>query len=282
MTAKRKKTKTLRVKKQSSTPAGTVVARRVVALLLIVTTLAGLGWVVVRGTQAVGRFLFSANPQFVIRQVHVSSDGGLPTEWLQRQADVEYGSNLFAIKPKEIERELKRVPKIQAVSVQRQLPDRLIIEVKERFAVAQISFKPKNRYPQTIDRFGVVMAPSGSSAQLPLIYGIPAFEDQRNLRPGTHINTGALQCALDVMEWCNTSRWGRLVKIASIDASYQDFLKVYLQDQTLVYVPLTRPQVLSGRLNRLVIAMQKAEELEKQLAQVDLTSDGINVPVKYR
>ncbi|MFC1468005.1 cell division protein FtsQ/DivIB [Verrucomicrobiota bacterium] len=282
MAAKRKKTKTLRVKKKSSTPVSTVIARRVVALLIVVAFIGGLGILAVKGAQAVGRFLFSGNPQFTIREVEISSDGQLPTEWLQRQADVGYGDNLFAVKPKAIRRELKRVPKIQAVSVKRQLPDQLIIDVKERFAVAQISFKAKNRYPQTIDQFGVVMAPSGRAGKLPLIYGVPEFEDQRNLRPGTNIKASALDCALEVLKWCNTSRWGAFVEVASIDASYQDFIRVYLADNTLVYVPQIRPNVLRGKLLRLANVLQIAREEGSQLAHVDLRSDGINVPTKPR
>lgn len=282
MAIKRKKTKALRVKKQSVTSGPTVAARRIVALLFIVAFFGGVGVLLVKSYQAAGRFLFSANPHFTVRRVDVSSDGRLSVEWLQSQAGVEYGDNLFALSPKEIERELKQVPKVQSVSVKRQLPDHLIIEVKERFAVAQISFKARNRYPQTIDRFGVVMAPAGNSDKLPLIYGVAEFEDQRNLRPGTNIKVSALHHALDVINLCNTTTWGRMIKIASIDAAYQDFIKVYLADETLVYVPQTRLEILEGKMRRLAAVLQIAHENQRQAAQVDLTSDGINVPVKYR
>lgn len=282
MAPKRKKTKTLRVKKQQNTSAGKVVARRVVALFLILIFFGGIGFLAVKGSQMVGRFLFASNPQFTIHQIKISSDGGLPTEWLQRQADVNYGDNLFAVKPEDIQRELRRVPKVQSVSVQRKLPDQLIVDVKERFAVAQISYKANNRYPQTIDRFGVVMAPAGNADKLPLIYGVSDFEDQRNMRPGTNIRASALHSALDVINLCNTSSWGRTIKVLSIDAAYQDFLKVYLDDNTLIYVPQTRPEVLEGKLRRLAAILQIAKENGRQAAEVDLTSDGINVPVKYR
>lgn len=282
MAGAKKKTKTLRVKKQSSTTGGAVAARRAMALLVIVAFLGGLGVLAVKGARATGRFLFSSNPQFTIRSIDISSDGGLPVEWLLGQADVEYGDNLFAVTSDDIQRELKRVPKIKSVSVRRQLPDHLVVDVKERFAVAQISFNAKSRYPQTIDPSGVVLAPAGGTEKLPLIYGVADFDDPRNLRPGTSIKTVALHHALDVISLCNSTTWGRMIKVASIDAAYQDFIKVYLDDDTLVYVPQTRLEILEGKMRRLAAVLQIANEKNEQVASVDLTSDGINVTVKYR
>ncbi len=126
------------------------------------------------------------------------------------------------------------------------------------------------------------MAPTGDTSKMPLIFGVSDFEDSRNLRPGTLIESAALRCALDILDWSEESQWGQFVNVASVDAAYQDFVRVYLNDGTLVFVPQVRPQILDGKMRRLASVLRFAEDSGRKLSRVDLTVDGINVPIIYR
>jgi hypothetical protein len=281
MAAKKKKTKTLRVKKQANTSVGTVFVHRILALLVLVLVIGGLGFFAVKGVQKAGESLFSENPQFTIAEMKISTDGVLPERLLKQLAKVEPGDNLFAVSAPQIEARLKLSPKIKSVEIERRLPCTLVIDVKERFALARISFKERDRYPKVIDSEGVVMEPIGNISGLPLIYGEPGLKEGSDLRPGATLSSPALQHSLDVIHLCNTTSWGRMIEIDSIDAGYQDFVKVYLKSKTLVYVPQTRPEVLEGKLRRLVVVLQAAGESGRIAKEIDLIADGINVPVKY-
>ena len=70
--------------------------------------------------------------------------------------------------------------------------------------------------------------------------------------------------------------------MSSIDAGYQGFIRVYLLDGTLVFVPQVRSQILDGKLRRLASVLRIAEDSGRQLSRVDLTVEGINVPSVYR
>jgi hypothetical protein len=281
MAVKKKKTKTLRVKKQTNTSVGTVFVHRILALLLLVVSVGGIVFFAVKGVQKAGQSLFSANPQFEIQEIHISTDGVLPERLLKQLAKVEIGDNLFELSAPQIEERLKLSPKIKSVAIERQMPGTLAIEVKERFALARISYKERDHYPKVIDSEGVVMEPIGNISGLPLIYGEPGLKEGGDVRPGATLSSPALQHSLDVIHLCNTTSWGRMIEIDSIDAGYQDFVKVYLKSKTLVYVPQTRPEVLEGKLRRLVVVLQAAGESGRTAKEIDLIADGINVPVKY-
>src|ERR1043166_5431301 len=105
-------------------------------LLIVVSTLL-LVW---QGGEMLLRRFVLENPAFAIRVLRIETDGVLGTEQLRTWAGVKLGDNLLALDLVRVERDLKRVPAIESVVVERVLPRTLILRVTEREPIAQVTF----------------------------------------------------------------------------------------------------------------------------------------------
>jgi len=271
----------MRLSAKKRTSPGSV-AGRSLAILMLLLFCAALLWLGGRGVLALQKTLFAENPHFTIREVEVGSDGRLSRAQILEYAGVESGMNLFKTDPAEIVRRLRRAPVVETVTVTRRLPDRLSIHIKERMAVAQISRGPNDRIPMDLDRHGVVMAPGAPGRNLPRIYGLRTPDPKQRLLPGLTLQDEGVRQALSVLGLCNTSHWGRYIKITGLDVQYDDMLKAELADGTQVLLPRGRPAVLESRLRLLATTVKVAEDQGRKLARVDLRSDVNNAYVTYR
>lgn len=249
----------------------TVAWRRAVTVVLLVLVLGGLGFGVKTGLDWVRRKLFSENPRFTIQHLVISSDGKISEDRIREFTGLSEGRNLFDFTFHEIESLLEKIPDVDTVYLQRQLPHTLIVKVRERVPVARITGRQAMRYPYVIDHRQMVMPPRLTSSTLPLIQGLDA-----DLRLGTTVNHPDVRTALDIIAKCeSTGNWRQYVQIESLDVRYQDYIDMRLKDGFQVKIPRYN---IAYNLRRLVATIQTMQINRETRRVIDLTVES-GIPV---
>ncbi len=182
------------------------------------------------GNMAVRHFIYE-NPAFAIRMVDVETDGVLSSEQIRTWAGVRLNDNLLALDLARVERDLKLVPAIEAVVLERVLPSGLRIRVTEREPIARVtlavpgSTNGAERTFLTLDAAGHFMFPvaaaqrampvSPTNEHLPVLTGIPS----RDMRPGRKSETPQVLAALGLVREFLRSPMAGLVDLKEINVA---------------------------------------------------------------
>ena len=249
-------------------------ARRVLSITLLVVVVALLFFGIKEGFEWIGRKLYSENPRFEIQHLEISCDGRLTEDRIREYTGIAEGMNLFAVKFKEVEKAMQRVPIVESVYLERQLPHTLIVKVKERIPVARITGKQSRRFPFVVDRYGVVLPPRQSASTLPLVKGIDS-----DLRLGLRAEHPDVDTVLTIISLCESTGYLRTyVQIESLDVQYDDFIDMRLQGGIRVRMPRYS---FKPKLQNLATVIKIAHGQGRRVKEVDLTLDSAKVPVTY-
>lgn len=189
------------------------------------------------GDMAIRHFIYE-NPAFAIRLVDVETDGVLSAEQIRSWAGVRLNDNLLALDLARVERDLKLVPAIESVVLERVLPGGLRIRVTEREPIAQVNllqFRSTNGGEggvYTLDGNGYFMFPveavqratplAQTNDHLPVITGIPA----RDVRPGRQSETPQVKAALGLVREFERSPMAGMVDLRLVDVATPGVLVV--------------------------------------------------------
>lgn len=243
------------------------------AIVVLLVAAAGTVWAAVSGAGLLGEWLFARNEKFTIRRLDLQSNGRLQASHLREYAQVEEGMNLFALDIARMRQDLESVPLIRTAEIRRDLPDRLVVRVTERTALARIA-EGAAGYSLAVDRDGYVLGPSAGKQNLPLISGLT----ERGLAPGSMIREMAVLDAINALEICDSTKLGAIVKIHTIDVRKPEYLDVRLASGARVQ--LGRDQ-LRMRLDKLAEMIRTSAEIGQEIVTADLTVDR-NFPAEYR
>lgn len=273
-TTTRKNTQYVRAKKRNGPGAGLVAQRSIVVGLGVAMLLALLVGIVL-GFRWIGRKLYSENPRFEIQHLVVSCNGSrLTEEYIREISGLGEGMNLFEFSFKEIEQRLEEVSMIESVYLERQLPDTMVVQVKERVPVAQILGRQPSSYPPLVDRYGYVMPHRRKLATLPLIKGLDL-----DLAMGQQVVHSDIEHALKIIALCESDDFLHIyVPIESIDLQYPDYIHLYTRTGCRAKLPRYS---FDARLNKLAAAIKQSNDSGKRPKTADVTLDTISVPVTF-
>ena len=184
------------------------------------------------------RYVYT-NPSFALSELEIITDGIIPSEQIQRWANVKKGDNLLSLDLPRIKRNLELVPLIEQAYVERQLPRRLVVRVAEREPIAKIMvfqpggadglLEPTLYY---VDHEGMVIPPfartlnpqafDAATQFLPHLNGVLAEE----LRAGHKVKRRAVLDALRWMRDFRKSEMATRVEIRAVELSDAGTLRV--------------------------------------------------------
>ncbi|MDF7798915.1 FtsQ-type POTRA domain-containing protein [Pontiellaceae bacterium B1224] len=276
-TTTRKKPHYVRAKNRKGAES-TTVARRSITIILFLLIIVGMLFGIKKGFDWIEAKLFAENPRFEIQHLVVSCDGRLTEDNIREYSGLGEGMNLWEFSFKDIEEKLLDVSRIESVHLERKLPNTLIIQVKERVAVARIEGVKKRALPFRVDRYGYVMAPSSKSNNLPLIKGLNV-----KLLIGDPIELSDLETALKIIGMCDSTSYLRdYIRIESLDFVYSDFIDMRLTGAPGKPIRVRMPRFsLKPKLQNLATVIKIANGQGRQVKEVDLTLDSAKVPVTY-
>ncbi len=264
-------------KQYSKTKASkNLVARRsslvFLSVILTIALLISLGYAL----SYVGSLFFSRNPHFTLKTIEMTTDGRLSVPELKRWVGVDRETNLFAIDFEKVRNNLLSKPQIESISIHRKLPSTLVVRVTERDAVVQIRFRRRG-FLYLLDRHGVAMRPPAipsSERALPLIEGLKIKEP----RLGERVADSGIQYVLELLSQADTLGLGSQVRFEKFNLSYPDFITATLNDDVFARFPYHSAKM---KLIRLVVTLQKAEEIGERVKTANLVPDGRNVPTTF-
>ena len=259
-----------------------------VAVLAILAAVAGMTWGMYRLVKLAGAKLLYENPRFAIAQIVVENDGVLTSEQVKRQVGVRVGENLLSVDLDRARRNLELLPIVRSVSVRREFPNRLVVHVEERMAMARLQ-------PRTlpggldgsvflVDREGYVVKPfklaDGAVVQprrqvsgLPLLTGVKLGD----VCVGRRVESEQVYQALQLLDKLAQSAVCSVVDVAQIDLSKTQLLTVTTRQKSVIKFD---PQDIQQQLRRLAVVLSWAQQRRKTVQMVDLTVER-GVPVTF-
>ncbi|MBU1077807.1 MAG: FtsQ-type POTRA domain-containing protein, partial [Spirochaetes bacterium] len=143
-----------------------IVGSRIVSILLIITALVMLG-------QRSIDFIKRVNI-FTLNDLIINGNAYLSFNDLLDIMDIKSGDNIFHVHLKKLKAKLELHPRIRSVSIKRELPDKIIINIVEREPIALVNTRKELNYRlYEIDAEGYVIGefPDFSTYDLPVVTG---------------------------------------------------------------------------------------------------------------
>jgi hypothetical protein len=241
------------------------------------------------GDWLLARVIFE-NPAFAIEVIDVKTDGNISSGQIRKWIGVKKGDNLLALDLGRIKRDLELLPLVEAVMVERILPDTLKVRVREREPIAQVkALRPRPQgdgYQQTVYYLGpagYVMIPleswSGEDAKgpdtgkMPVLFGI----NSRDLRPGRRVESPQVRAALELISAYQRSPMVGRTEIVRIDVSGTRVLQVTTGRGGQITFGLNR---LNWQMKRWRILHDYGRRNGKAIATLDLSITN-NVPARW-
>ncbi len=245
--------------------------KRTTLILLLLVVLIGFGWVVQVSFSAAGRYFFTENDKYQIRNWDLHSNGRLLSPaHIREYSQLTESDNLFAVDLREVRRRLESVPVVQSVEVSRRLPDTLVIRVNERLAVARLGADV--RFALAVDREGHVLGPGSLRPHLPHIIGLR----QAGIKPGITITDTLFADALKFLDLCERPHVTPYVRVRAIHISDPEDLDIRLSNGERVQIARAH---METRLAELVGIMQKDRQRGRVAGVINMTGEAHIPPV---
>lgn len=243
----------------------------------IVMSLILLGGLTHWGVQKAIQHLIIDNPRYTLNEIEVNVQGSLQRRDILRAAKLEKGIRLMNIDLFQVQKDIQKMPYVAEARVDRYLPDKIKITVRERIPMARWTYPGSPTHLReifTIDRDGVLIRSRSNELQsLPEIIGFKMQDPE----PGVRIECNEVLSAIQLLKTMETTPLRGLVSVRSIDVSVPYTLRVLSGEGMVAKM---RTTILDQQLSRLMDIIEFSRQKENYIATVDLTLDK-NVPVTF-
>ena len=269
----RKKNK-LVVKSKKNKDYKLLLLRRSISIVLFVFLIVILIFTLKETYNWIEKKLFSDNPRFEIQNLIVSSSGDLSEGFIRKRLEISEGHNLFSKKISKISERFNGIPRIEKVLIERELPNTLKIRIEERQPVARLTNKKLERFPNLIDRHGVVFFNPSVNYKLPTITGF-----DQDIRPGVKLSNSDIDFSTRIINLVASNvNLNKYIEIDEINIKHSDYIKLILHNNAEVRIPRF---TFEANLNKLATIIKIEDGQGRNIKSVDLTVDSIKVPVRY-
>jgi hypothetical protein len=229
------------------------------------------------------------NPAFAIDRIDIQTDGVIPIEQIRKWSAVQIGDSILKLDLARIKRDLELAPLIKSASVERQLPRRLNLRIKEREPIAQVFvFQPTSEdalrsTTYFLDEEGWVMPPATKYLNLPSIpnrpekYAIITGVQGIELRPGRQVQSRQMRAALKLISLFPRSPMSGRADIREVDVSDLNTLQIMTESGSHV---IFAPDHFEPQLVRWRAIHDYADRVERSVEQLNLAVTNY-VPVTW-
>jgi cell division protein FtsQ len=252
----------------------------VVASKIILTCAVCVGFYVV-GREGMRR-LFFENPDYLLREIVVQTDGTLQRDQILKAADLREGENIFSVNLGRVRDRLQQLPQVDDVQVVRKMPSEVDIHVVERKPVAWITSEKQIADPFAsdaaflVDARGVVMK---QKKLLPEYLGLPLIVGCAGepLVAGKTVESFDAKAALELLRLSTRSFMQTRFQIREIDTSKGYCLLVTDKNHTQVTFGFDDFETQLQRLEQFLIY---ADDANRELSTVNLLVQR-NIPLTF-
>ncbi len=149
-------------------PEAWVAGRMTAAVVVLATLVVGWPWVREAGRR---------HPYFAVREIVIRHRGRLADEALRAAAGVEPYSSIWDVDPRAVEARLLAVPWVRSASVRRELPNRVVLQIREHRPAAIVATdEPTALYYVSANGRIFARVAAGDSHDFPYVTGLQAAE----------------------------------------------------------------------------------------------------------
>lgn len=261
-------------------------ALKIVALLCVL----GAGvYATQLGLRETWKNLFHQNPDYLLKEITLETNGSLDLEWVKQTAKIEPNNTVFSVKLDEIRAALEARPEVISADVQKRLPDILEICIVERIPAVWISCQNLSLVAKDADD-GLLADAEGNlfrcegamwdhSQDLPIIdLKGAAPEDAQHLKPGGKLQTRSSLAALKLALLTSEEPISVTPRLVQISERNEFSLHVEFDDNSEAVFGLFDHQRQLADFRRI---WQHATENGRLLANINLIPRR-NIPVTFR
>ena len=225
------------------------------------------------------------NARYNVSKLDVETDGILKPEDILEAADLHKGVNIFRVDLAKAQALVAAIPQVEKVSVSRQLPNRVAIQINERKPVAWIApahGKPSrdevvaSKFSWLVDANGILLRPKTLGPQDRFLPIIRSYEEGP-FSEGQEAAGEEMKAALDLLraqqESSNTARF----QIEEIDLARHFGLTVTDRNGLQVLFGLDE---MDRQLKRLEVYLQALDQRAQKAETINLLVER-NVPVTF-
>ena len=144
-------------------------------------------------------------------------------------SELKQDENIFKFYKNNVINKIKENPYIENVKIQRKIPNKIEIEVKERVAKYSVDYMGKYAY---INTQGYILEIAEESKDMTIIQGITTAEDE--VVPGKRLNNDDLNKLEDVIKILDSANENGLEgKVTSIDISNKNEYSIYIEKENI-------------------------------------------------
>lgn len=182
----------------------------------------------------IGGIVFAlVSPIFNIQEIKVVNNELINEETIKSLSELSVGENLFRFNKQKISKNIKSNPYIENVKIQRILPNKIKIDVKERKREFNIEFLNGYIY---INKQGYILEISNEKLDKPIIQGV-SIQDE-NVEVGSRLNSEDLEKLEDVIQIIDICKNYELdTKVTSIDVTDKNEYSIYIEtEKKTIYI----------------------------------------------
>ena len=231
---------------------------------------------------AMSNYLLFENDSYKVRVVEVNTDGVMGRTEVLTRTGISEGLNIFSLNLESAQAALASIPEIEAVRVERILPDTVTIEIQARRPVAWIAAEDTGVDPSAmesaclVDGQGVMMKSPGFQpgyTVLPVIYGVPTEQ----WLAGDTIDIPELHAALELLSRAS-ARSNPDIILRAVYISKGWCVLAWVDPETLFTFGLDN---LSAQIDRLQLIMSHVGQTSRKIATANLIPER-NTPVTFQ
>lgn len=167
------------------------------------------------------------SPIFNIKEITVKNNSQIPEETIISLSKLQEGENIFKLNKNHIKKEIKTNPYIKNVTIERKIPNKVVINIEER--VRTFNIENLNGYAY-INNQGYILEIAEEKADLPVIKGTSTAQEQIVER--NRLNDQDLEKLETVIQIINICKDYEIdTKITSIDISDKNNYIVYMEGE---------------------------------------------------
>ncbi|MCE9519289.1 MAG: FtsQ-type POTRA domain-containing protein [Verrucomicrobia bacterium] len=224
---------------------------------------------------------FVSNRDFHIQNINIVTKGPLTQTEITAASGLKLGDNLLMVSLRAVHDRLDTLPEVRTVTVTRQFPGTILVEVQQRTPVAWLECPDKAiaarvpGYGCLLDDQGIVLPNANQEAadqKLPVI----SVDKLPRIVPGKHVESPAALAALKLQQLYENSPLNELHHLTKIDATRAHALVVRFDSGLTATFPADGNPVTE--LHRLQRTLDAASQRNMRVATVNLLVEH-NVPV---
>ncbi len=204
--------------------------------------------------------MFMMSPLFNLSEVQVLNNEKLSSESIVSLSELNIGENIYKVTKRKLVNKIKQNAYVESVKVERKLPNRIAITIKERKTTFMLEYANSYVY---INNQGYILEISEQKLECPIIMGYTTKED--NIKPGNRLNEEDLEklsVVLKIVETANGNEIGNLITRINI-ADKQNYTLILESEKKIVY--LGDASNLSNRIPHLKVILKEEAGVEGEI-----------------